>query len=404
MAPPKMNRSLCITCKGGRMLCGQRFCPLIPKAWDGGIEKKLSKDMFGPSTSVFVGWNGYPSVNVGPMTALDGGSPDILDNPGAWYGKPVEEIVSMRSMLVRGRQKRPVFDRSKFVGGLQELALSVRPVDVESHYKKAPEFGMSFSPVHQPMGATGDLRRFKITENTVIPRKVDYVISDDLTSTEQVTKLFDGRFDVYYLTNVLASGALGSEDARKMVPTRWSITAVDDMLARELIGRMRGFQEVSSVQVFENTYMDNHFEVLLLPGAWEFELFEAWSANAIWGNAQGVEVVAEHELNRGRKDYAYNEGGGYYAARFAVAEALASMGRQARCVVFREVYDSYVMPVGVWEVRENVRAAMAKKPKTFGSLGEALNDIKTRLNLPLSKYLRKSTILRQTRLTDYQGR
>ncbi|MBU0762875.1 MAG: hypothetical protein KKD39_07595 [Candidatus Altiarchaeota archaeon] len=398
----KPNKNICLACKGGRLLCGEKYCPLIPKTYEKKVKARLSKEMFGPSTSVFVGWNGYPTVSAGPMTSLDDKLADVLDNPGAWYGKTLQDIVNMRSMLVRGRQKRPVSDRSKYVEEMQELALSVKAVDVEAHYKTAPQYSMSFSPIHQPMGAQGDLKKFKITENTVIPRKVDYIVSDDLKSTQQVVKLFDSNFDVYYLTDVISSGTLGGEENKRLVPTRWSITAVDDMLAKEIIVRLKDMREVSQVEVYENTYMENHFEILVIPGAWEFELFEAWSPNTIWGSPAGTEVVVEHELNKGRKEYAYNEGGGYYAARFAAAEALYEKRRQGRCVIFREIYDTYVMPVGVWEVRENVRAAMGKPPQRFPSVDSALDDIKNRLNLPIHKYLSKSTILRQRRLTDYE--
>jgi DNA repair protein NreA len=394
------NRQICLSCKGGRLLCGEKYCPLLPKIDYSGIQAKMSKDMFGPSTSVFVGWRGYPTVSVGPMTSITDDA-EILDNPGAWYGMPLTDIISMRSQLIHGNQRRPIFDSSRFACELRELALSVKPVYAESNYKKIPQLGVSFSPMHQPIGAQAEIKRFRITENTIIPKRVEYILDDDLKAKEQAEKLFGKNFDVYYITNVLSSGALGYDMSKKMVPTRWSITAVDDMLSKKLIESIKNHAEVSEIRVYENTYMDNHFEVLLLPGSWEFELFEAWSPKTIWGSQKDIEVVLDYESNRGRKQYAYNEGGGYYAARFAAAEALDTMRRQGRCVIFREIYDSYVMPVGVWEVRENVRAAMAKKPKKFNSLNDALADISTRINLPLEKFLRKSTILTQRRITDY---
>ena len=112
-------------------------------------------------------------------------------------------------------------------------------------------------------------------------------------------------------------------------------------------------------------------------------------------------IAYEHEKNEGRWDYALNEGGGYYAGRFAVCEALDCMRRQARVIIFREIYEGYVMPVGVWEVRENVRKAMKNNPRKFASLKEALLDVGTRLRIPLNRYMEKSEILKQKRLTDY---
>jgi hypothetical protein len=358
--------------------------------------------MFGPSTSVFVGWKDYPSVYVGPMTAVEREGADMLDNPGAWYGLGFDDIVRMRSLLVRGRQKHKVGERGGFVEKMQELALSVKPLDVETHYAKKPHFSMSFSPVNQPMGATGDLKKFNVVDNPVIPRKVDYIISDDLSAQSQVSELFNKKFDVYYLANVMSSGVLGQDDKKRMVPTRWGITAVDDILGKALMKRIRDFPHLTDIEVYENTYLENHFEVLLIPGGWEFEQFEAWGQNTIWG-ASGSEplIMQEHEPHAGRWDYAYNEGGGYYAGRFAVAEALEQRRRQARCVVFREIYDGYVMPVGVWEVRENVRRAMQNRPRRFTNVLAALDDINTRLTIPVGRYVSKSQILRQRRLTDW---
>lgn len=397
------TKNLCLKCKGGRLLCGKARCPLLTKK-DYPIPnaEKLKKEIYGPSTSLFVGWGGYPLVNAGPMVALDDERPDTLDNPGSWYGKSVDDIVYMRSQIVRGRQRRPVKDRSRYIDDLQELALSVKPVDSQTNYRKAPKYSMSFSPVTQPLGATGDVRRFKVIENPVIPRKVDYIVSDELGANTQLNKLFDRKFDVYYLTNVLSSGVLGHNRNQKLVPTRWSITAVDDILAKQMIDGLKDTRWVNEVMVFENTYMDNHFEILLMPGAWEFELFEAWSANTLWTRGESEpNIVVEHELSRGRKDYAYNEGGGYYAARFSAAEALTQMGRQARVVIFREIYDTYTTPVGVWEVRENVRKAFTKEPRKFATTDDALRDIDSRLNIKVTNYMRKSTILRQKRITDY---
>ncbi len=398
-----LSRQQCLRCKGGRLLCGRDSCPLLDRIRVGNpVEGKLKAEMYGPSPSVFVGWKGYPTVSVGPMTSLQEDGSDVLDNPGAWYGLGFDDIVRMRSLVVRGKQRRPVKDRSRFIDLMQELALSVKPVDVEAHYKRKPTFSLSFSPVNQPMGASGDLRKFWVTENPVIPRRVDYIVSDDLKAADQVSKLFDRNLDVYYLTTVLSSGSLGVKDDKKMVPTRWSITAVDDILGKALMQRIRDYPELRDILVYENTYLGNHFDILLMPGAWEFEQFEAWSPETLWtmGNA-GPTILREHEGHGGRWEYAYNEGGGYYAGRFAAAEALNNMRRQARVIVFREIYDSYVMPVGVWEVRENVRKAFEKKPVKFDTLEAALNDISTRLTVPIRKYVENSDILRQRRITDY---
>ncbi|MFN3527624.1 MAG: hypothetical protein ACK4YO_00800, partial [Candidatus Altarchaeaceae archaeon] len=69
-------------------------------------------------------------------------------------------------------------------------------------------------------------------------------------------------------------------------------------------------------------------------------------------------------------------------------------------IVFREIYEGYIMPVGVWEVRENVRNAFKNKPKKFNTIDEALQDIQKRLKIPIKEYLKRSDLLRQRRLME----
>jgi len=124
------------------------------------------------------------------------------------------------------------------------------------------------------MGPSGVIKDFRITENPKIPKRVDSVVSDEIKAVDAVFELYKNKFDVYYLTTVLSSGALGFEERKKLVPTRWSITAIDDIIARELMREIRGFPEINEFLVYENTYLENHFEILMMPGRWEFEQFE----------------------------------------------------------------------------------------------------------------------------------
>ena len=398
-----MSRELCLVCKGGRMLCGRESCPLLQKIRiQSPIEGKLSQDMFGPAPSIFVGWKSYPDVYIGPMAAIDAEKAAVLDDPSKWYGMGFDDIIQMRSLLVRAKKQQNVTDRGRFVEKTREIALSVKPVDIETMFKHTPTYKLSFSAVSQPMGPTGMIRDFRIADNPKIPRKVDALASDEIRAADAAFELYKKDYDVYYLTSVLSSGALGLEERKKLVPTRWSITAVDDMIGKDLMKDIRLFPELKDFLVYENTYLENHFEVLMMPGRWEFEQFEAWAPKTLWTMSYDAPVIQEeYEGFEGRSDYAIKEGGGYYAGRIAVTEALHRMKKQARAIIFREIYEGYLMPVGVWEVRENVRKALGKKPRRFGSLQSALEDIKTRLRIPLEEYLKNSEMLKQRKISEY---
>ncbi len=59
------------------------------------------------------------------------------------------------------------------------------------------------------------------------------------------------------------------------------------------------------------------------------------------------------------------------------------------------------MPVGVWEVRENVRKAFTNKPEKFANLKEALQHINSKLTIPIREYIQQSEILKQRRLNEW---
>ena len=395
-----ISRKLCLVCKGSRLLCGRTSCPLLAKIKvQSPIQKKLKENIFGDSPSIFVGHKGYPNVFIGPLTSIEEESSEVLDNPAKWYGMNFEEIIRLRSILVRGKIRQNVRKKDKFVEKAQEIALSIKPVDTEVEFNKRPRYSLSFSPISQPVGPSGEIKKFNVVENAKIPKKVWKVIDENRKASHAICELYSKGYDVYYLTRILSSGALGSEIAQRLVPTRWSITAVDDIVGKFLISRIKNYNLISDFMVFSNTYLYNHFEILLLPERWRFEMFEAWAPNTLWTLSYDTYAInVEREGYRGRSSYALSEGGGYYASRFAVAEALNKLKRQAGVIVFREIYDGYIMPVGVWEVRENIRKAFEKKPRKFTTLKEALEDIRSRLRIPLEEYLKRSNFLLQQKL------
>ena len=395
--------SMCVICKGSRLLCGLQQCPLMKRYYiQQSVQRKVDSiaaksSLFGPSPpNIFVGNFGYPDVRYGPMVSLEDLS--IHDNPSQWFGLPVDDIISFRANLFRtiriGNAKK--IDRN--VEQVQEAILSINPVDIEAKITGKPKMSVSFSEYVQPMGPSGKLDKFRVVDNPKIPAAVDEVMGEKMKAVDSAEFLFNKGLDVYYLTKILSAGTLGIQ--KKLVPTRWSITATDDMIGKHLIEKIKNHETVGGYFVGSSEYMSNHFEVLIMPGNWEFENFEAWAPGTVWsqGGSQ-PSIIPEYEGYGGRTKYAL-QGGGYYASRYAAVESLDKMHKQARVVVFREIYEGYQMPLGVWVVRETAIRAYDKLNR-FSTLSDALQDIQSRLRIPLSTYFKMSKVLSQSRLTDF---
>jgi len=65
------------------------------------------------------------------------------------------------------------------------------------------------------------------------------------------------------------------------------------------------------------------------------------------------------------------------------------------------------MPVGVWNVRENVRNAFKKTPRRFDTLKELLSYISSKLDIKISRWINNSKVLKnviyQKRIEDYEN-
>ncbi|MEM4727407.1 MAG: hypothetical protein QXD04_04060, partial [Candidatus Bathyarchaeia archaeon] len=191
----------------------------------------------------------------------------------------------------------------------------------------------------------------------------------------------------------------------RLVPTRWSITAIDDMVSKELARRVRDYPLLNQFEVYESNYLGNRFIVILMPDAWSYEAYEAWYPQTLWNpSTDHVAIVTDWEGHLGRSSYA-SMGGCYYAGRLAILEHLMRVRRQARAFILREAYPDYILPVGVWQVRENVRNAVRQPPKSFNSLEEALRHAMGRLSIPLEHWLSSGFLLRNTlkqrKLTEF---
>jgi len=371
-----------------------------------------SQDISGASPpSVFIGRIGYPNVYAGPLVPPVDGDTSMFDLPEQWFGKSIDEIVAFRSMLIRGKHRVHVqkfSEAGKIIEKTRELALAIKPVDVELLLTKKPHGSIFLSDDVQPFGPSAPIRDLNLG-NTSWDHQIEKAYSDtDLKAVPAVLELYGKGVFETKIQRAFSVGAFGVEKNRRLVPTRWSITAVDDIISKNLMSQVRQFPEINEYRVYESRYLDNVFEVLMIPREWSYEAIEAWYPGTVWNpNGKQVVMFGDWEGHEGRTTYA-EIGGCYYAARLAVCDLLVKERRQATVIVLREAHAGYIMPVGVWQVRENVRNAMRQKPLTFNTLNEALERIVSQFDIHLSSWIRESQLIRnalfQKRITDFLAR
>jgi hypothetical protein len=393
------------------MLCGKARCPILSKAelLVKHLPKFAKEEVDGSSPpGAFVGHVGYPKVYLGPLIPAEKGDTRLLDMPELWLGKSIQEIIDYRFSLIRGKALVEVHEAAepgKYLLDLQDLALSSASVDVDAKFKKKPRMAVALSEDSQPFGPSALIKDLRISPSTG-ERKLEAVYYDaDLLAGNGMVELYQEGVEVSRIQRTLSLGMLGLNRQRKIVPTRWSITAVDDTLSNHLLESIRHYPPIDKYQVYKYEYLDNWYAAILSPRNWEYECIEAWFPGTAWNETGSAPaLMGDHEPYEGRTNYAAI-GGCYYSTRLAVAEALERVQRQASALVLREVRSGYILPVGVWNVRESVRAAMKTKPYIFDTFQQALQFVCNGFMIPPQIWMRNSALIReemfQQRLNKY---
>ena len=346
--------------------------------------------------SVFVGSYNYPKVFVGPMVPPVHGDTSLFDSPERWKGKSLEDIVNFRLNLVRGIQKISIDQtEGKYIENLQEVAMSSKPIDSDLTFEKSTSSHISLDGESAPFGPIGVINSAKFSGSTS-DKSIEKTFYDkDLKAQDAVLKLYNSGIEISKIQKCFSIGMLGQK--RKMVPTKWSITATDDIISKFLADEVLDCDLIDSCRIFRYDHLGNIFTVVLFPHRWIYEMIEAWQSNGILGFGSDCEDA------RGI-DHPPAISGAYFAAKLGVLEYLVKNQIQAGVVILREIRPEYAIPVGVWQVREGIREAMKQNPTFADNFDDALSFAVNTMSISKTEWLAHGNILQlmmQKTISDF---
>lgn len=394
--------SLCIRCKGAKLLCGKSACPIVTKVYaTQGISLDVN-DVSGDSPpSVFVGHYGYPRVRIGPALPLQRGNTEIYERPDLWGNFSVNEIARLRFSLYRGYKLLPVktpSDPNNYLLELHDMILSAKPVFSEIEYSSTDK-KIDFSAETQPFGPGGYAKNFYHESSPSHPTVERVYYDTDVRATDAVMLLYKNA-PIYTIEKVFSAGMLGKTRGRKIVPTRWSITAVDKTISDHLIQEVKNFSEVDGNLYFHSSRIGNEYYILIIPGDYSFEMIELWNNGSIWTGSRESSAEGDYE-KLGRMVISPRIAGAFFAAKVPILEYLKGKEKKGNILVIRFVDGSYTMPLGVWQVRENVKAAMLGE-HYLDSIDQFFRIIEARRKTDLRGNSKTYQIVKtQKRITEY---
>ena len=346
--------------------------------------------------SVFVGSYGYPKVSVGPMVPPMHGDTTLLDSPELWVGKSLEEIVNFRLSLIRGIKNISINEpNGRYIENLHEVAMSSRPIDSELQFYKNPKPVASIDGESAPFGPVGEVASAKFS-STSSDKSIQRAYYDhDLKAQDAVVSLYNRGIEISKIQKCFSVGMFGKK--RKLVPTKWSITATDSIIAESLVSEILEFDLIDSCRVFSHDHLGNLFSVVLFPHRWLFENQEAWHT----GNSIGFGSDIEDAKGI---DHPPVTAGAFFAAKLGVAEYLLEKKCQASALVLREIRPEYAVPVGVWQIREAIRSAMKNEPYIAENFDDGVTFAAKRMSVSKSEWLSKGnmlSMLKQKSISDF---
>ncbi len=346
--------------------------------------------------SFFVCSYGYQKDRVGPMVPPMHGDTTLLDSPELWVGKSLEEIVNFRLSLIRGIKNIPINEpNGRYIENLHEVAMSSRPIDSELHFYKNPKPVASIDGESAPFGPVGEVTSAKFS-STSSDKSIQRAYYDhDLKAQDAVVSLYNRGIEISKIQKCFSVGMFGKK--RKLVPTKWSITATDSIIAESLVSEILEFDLIDSCRVFSHDHLGNLFSVVLFPHRWLFENQEAWHT----GN--GIGFGSDIEDAKGI-DHPPVTAGAFFAAKLGVAEYLLEKKCQASALVLREIRPEYAVPVGVWQIREAIRSAMKNEPYIAENFDDGVTFAAKRMSVSKSEWLSKGNMLnmlKQKSISDF---
>ncbi len=359
----RIPAELCVKCKFHKRLCRLPRCPLLERfraLIDAivRIDSRIAEGSTPPST--VVGEHGYPHVRVylGIPPNIWGDNASIYENPEIWWGRyGLLDILKFRASMIYASMKFDI--RSPFELYEKEIsiaAIAERPTDAEAYLRKLPKPRLKFSDLAPPLGPAATAEQIKIVENPKISPVIEKYVWDDVRAEEAVVELYRSGVPIYTIQRALSLGLLGKLRNRKLVSTRWAITAVDTIIAKDLLKRVKELNSVNESEVHFIEYLGNRFWIIITPGPYRFELLEIWHPITVFTQTASAPIIVHDYESLIRKPRYMN--GGFYAARLAVLEYLNSIRKSASVIVIREVTPRYYASVGNWHIRESIRQAL----------------------------------------------
>lgn len=357
---------------------------------------KPTKEIDGYGSSAIVGERNYPQLKVYNSSNEDKKSSFL--NSNKIVKQSYSKIIKYKARNILGNTNNIYVKKTndKVLTQIQDIYKAKKEVEFTSKFESELKFNKPIvNKLSGVLGTKNELLNIELNENAKTSKQVEKYSADDIKSKEAVINLYEKGVNESQIINLLTLGNFGLALNRKIVPTRWAITAYDKAIENHLYSKIINYKLIDSYELYFKKDKGNSFLIILLPDTYSAENYEFMSNN--WQASDYVGV--DNQLKKKEPSTA----GGLFATKLAINEYLFKRKKQAQYICIRFI-DNYEVPLGVIFVRETVRETMKKIEFSTSNFSELNEYIKENYGL-FDKYILSSQTLKekktQKKINDY---
>lgn len=358
------------------------------------LEFKPSKEVEGFASTAIVGEKNYPNLKIHNVSNEN--QNNSFFNSSDIVKKDYSEIIKLKARNIFGTTDSVNIRKvdEKINEELSNIYKSKKPINIASEFEKELRFDkVALSGDFGILGSKNSLINIKATENTKTSEKIEKYTSSDIKAKEAIISLYESNANESQITNLLSLGNFGIQINKKMVPTKWAISAFDQTIEKYLFEKIKNYKQIEKYEIYNFRDKGNDFVIVLFPNIFSGEVVESFP-----GAIERDFINFENKLDKESPATA----GGYYATKLGIYEHLRENKKFSAFISLR-VISEYELPLGVVFVRETVRLAMKNKKNSFNSQ----NELETYLRFNYPKHFeiyKNSKVLKEIkrkRITDY---
>ncbi len=330
---------------------------------------KPTKEIVGFGSAPIVGEKNYPFLATHNISNED--KKTSFFETGKLVKKSYNEILPLKAKSILGSTQKNYIKKPKarIVEELRDIYKSKTAIEMQSSFEKELSFNKILSSkVAGVMGSQNELTKLEAQENTKTSWKIEKFTQNDIKAREAIISLYEKGVSEHQIINLLALGSFGIEINRKLVPTKWAISAYDQTIDNYLYKKIQNYSAINQYEIYQDTDKGNDFIIILLPDTYSAEIVETWDLNAteVLSDKDRQEtinhnnIIIEQDYVGHNNKLGYPEpqcAGGYWATKSPINRFLDKRKKQASYISIRFI-DNYEIPLGVVFVRECARKAL----------------------------------------------